>query len=118
VLQQSTLHVRNATRVIRILRDELAIPQQRLRLLVNRYAKNALLQLDDISRALNMEVTATIPNHYQRALESSDTGVPLYEGARGAAITTSLIDMAAQMTGAKIERPGLLRRALPSFLRN
>lgn len=118
VLQQSTLHVRNATRVIRIVRDELAIPSQRLRLLVNRYAKNALLQLDDISRALNMEVTATIPNHYQRALESSDTGVPLYEGARNAAMTASLIDLVAHMTGTKVERPGLLRRALPSFLRN
>jgi pilus assembly protein CpaE len=118
VLQQSTLHVRNATRVIRILRDELAIPPQRLRLLVNRYAKNALLQLDDISRALNMQVTAAIPNHYQRALESSDTGVPLYEGARNAAITVSLVELVAQMLGTKLERPGLLRRALPSFLRN
>jgi len=118
VLQQSTIHIRNATRVIRILRDELGVPPQRLKLLVNRHAKNALLQLDDISRALNMEVAEAIPNHYQRALESSDSGVPLYEVDRGAAITGSLVNLAAQMTGAKVERPGLLRRALPSFLRN
>ncbi len=118
VLQQSTLHVRNATRLIRILRDELAIPPQRLRILVNRYAKNSLLQVEDISRALNMEVSATVPNHYQRALESSDTGVPLYEGSRNAAITGSLLDIVAHMTGTKVERPGLLQRALPSFLRN
>jgi pilus assembly protein CpaE len=118
VLQQSTLHVRNATRVIRILRDELAIPPQRLRIVINRYAKNALLQLDDISRALNMEIAAAIPNHYQRALESSDTGVPLYEGSRNAAITAALLEMVAHMTGSKVERPGLLQRALPSFLRN
>jgi pilus assembly protein CpaE len=118
VLQQSTLHVRNATRLIRILRDELAVPPQRLRILVNRHAKNALLQLDDISRALGLEISATIPSHYQRALESSDAGVPLYVADRGAAITDSLLEIVSRMTGAKAARPGLLRRALPSFLRS
>jgi len=118
VLQQSTLHVRNATRLIRILRDELAVPQHRLRILVNRYSKNALLQLDDISRALGLEITATIPSHYQRALESSDAGVPLYEADRSAAITASLLEIVTKMTGAKSARPGLLRRALPAFLRS
>jgi len=118
VLQQSTMHVRNATRVIRILRDELGVAPQRLKVLINRYTKNALLQVDDISGALHMEVDETIPNHYQRALESSDSGVPLYEVDRGAGITSSLINLVAQMTGTKVERPGLLRRALPSFLRN
>jgi pilus assembly protein CpaE len=118
VLQQSTMHVRNATRVIRILRDELGVAPQRLKVLINRYSKNALLQVDDISGALHMEVDETIPNHYQRALESSDSGVPLYEVDRGAGITSSLINLVAQMTGTKVERPGLLRRALPSFLRN
>jgi pilus assembly protein CpaE len=118
VLQQSTLHVRNATRVIRILRDELAVPPERIRILVNRYAKNTVLQLDDISRALKMEIAATVPSHYARALESSDSGVPIYEVDRGAAITRSLLQIVAQITGAKAERPGLLRRALPSFLRS
>jgi septum formation inhibitor-activating ATPase MinD len=89
-----------------------------LRILVNRYAKGSLLQLEDISRALNTEITAIIPNQYQRALESSDTGVPLYEGSRNLPITGSLLDIVAQMTGTKVERPGLLQRALPSFLRN
>jgi pilus assembly protein CpaE len=118
VLQQSTLHVRNATRVIRILRDELAVPPERIRILVNRYAKNAVLQLHDIGRALKMEIAATVPSHYERALESSDSGVPLYEVDRGAAITRSLLQIVAQITGAKAERPGLLRRALPAFLRS
>jgi pilus assembly protein CpaE len=118
VLQQSTLHVRNATRIIRILRDELAVPPQRLRIIVNRYAKNAVLQLEDISRALGMKIAATVPSDYQRALESSDSGVPLYEVDRAAAITRSLLEIVAQIAGAKAERPGLLKRALPSFLRS
>jgi len=118
VLQQSTLHVRNATRVLRILREELGVAPQRLKVLVNRVAKNPLLQLDDISRALNTEIFAWVPNHYQQALESSDTGVPLYDIDRNAAITVSLLSIAGQMTGAKTQRPGLLRRVLPTFLRN
>jgi pilus assembly protein CpaE len=76
------------------------------------------LQMDDITRALGMEVAAVIPNHYQQALESSDSGVPLYEVDRNAAITLSLLNIVAQMTGERTERPGLLRRVLPSFLRN
>jgi pilus assembly protein CpaE len=118
VLQQFTLHIRNSVRLIRILRDELGVQPQRLKVLVNRVSKSSLLQMDDISRALGMEVSAVIPNHYQQALESSDSGVPLYEVDRNAAITISLLNIVAQMTGEKTERPGLLRRVLPSFLRN
>jgi pilus assembly protein CpaE len=118
VLQQSTLHIRNSIRLIRILRDELGVQPQRLKVLVNRVSKSSLLQMDDISRALGMEVAAVIPNHYQQALESSDSGVPLYGVDRNAAITISLLNIVAQMTGEKTERPGLLRRVLPSFLRN
>lgn len=118
VLQQSTLHIRNSVRLIRILRDELGVQPQRLKLLVNRASKSSLLQTDDISRALGMEVAAVVPNHYQQALESSDSGVPLYEVDRNAAITIALLNIVAQMTGERTERPGLLRRVLPSFLRN
>jgi pilus assembly protein CpaE len=118
VLQQSTLHVRNATRIVRILRDELGVPAQRLKFIVNRFSKNSMLQIEDLSRALNVEVIDIVPNHYQRALESSDSGIPLYEADRSSAISTSLVNIAGQMTGVKVERTGLLRRALPSFLRN
>ena len=117
-MQQSTLHVRNATRLIRILRDELGVPQQRLRLVLNRYSKAGGLQIADINKTLGLEICATVPSHYARALESSDSGVPLYEVDKAAAITRSLLEIVASMTGEKIERAGMLRRALPSFLRN
>jgi pilus assembly protein CpaE len=118
VLQQSTLHVRNAARVIRIMRDELGVPPQRLKILVNRYSKTAMLQLNDMSQALNMNVVDSIPNHYQRALESSESGVPLYEAERSSPMSTALLSLVEQMTGVQAERPGLLRRALPGFLRS
>src|SRR5260370_37343160 len=118
VLQQSTLHIRNSVRLIRILRDELGVQPQRLKVLINRVSKSSLLLMDDIARAVGMEIAAVIPNHYQQALESSDSGVPLYEVDRNAAITISLMNIVAQMTGEKTERPALLRRAFPSSLRN
>ncbi len=118
VLQQSTLHVRNATRLVRILRDELGVSPARLRVVVNRYSKDSILQLDDIRRALGVESLATVPSYYQRALASSDSGVPLYVADRNAAITKSLLDVVAQITGAAPEKPSLLRRVLPAFLRN
>lgn len=118
IVQQSTLHVRNATRLIRVLRDELGIAPSKLRLLVNRYTKNAALQLEDMSRTVGMPLEVTVPSYYQRALASSDSGVPLYDADRGAAITAALLKIVAQITGMKSEKPGLLRRALPAFLRN
>jgi pilus assembly protein CpaE len=118
VLQQSTLHIRNATRIVRILRDELGVPQQRLKFILNRFSKNAMLQTEDVCRALNVETVDIIPNHYQRALESSDAGVPLYDADRGSPICAAMLGIVGQMTGVKVEKTGLLRRALPSFLRN
>ena len=118
VLQQSTLHVRNATRLVRILRDELGVSPARLRVIVNRYSKESMLQLDDVSRALGIEILATVPSYYKRALASSDAGVPIYEADRNAAITTSLLEIVAQITGNAPQKPGLLRRVLPAFLRN
>ena len=117
ILQQSTLHVRNATRMVRILRDELGVSPARLRIIVNRYSKDSVLQLDDVSRALGVGSLSVVPSYYQRALASSDSGVPLYEADRNAAITKALLEVVAQMTGTASAKPGLLRRVLPGFLR-
>ena len=118
VLQQSTLHVRNATRLLRMLNDELGVSPERIRVLVNRYSKDSAMQLDDIARALGIGVTTTVPSYYHRALASSDSGVPLYEADRAAPITKALLEIVAQIAGTPPEKPGLLRRVFPSFLRN
>ena len=89
----------------------------RLRIIVNRYSKDSVLQLDDVSRALGVGSLSVVPSYYQRALASSDSGVPLYEADRNAAITKALLEIVAQMTGTASAKPGFLRRVLPGFLR-
>lgn len=118
VVQQSTLNVRNAARLVRILRDELMVPQQRIKLLVNRYAKSAMVQVDDMVRAVGVEVAGKLPSHYQQMLESSDTGMPVYEADRGAPITRALLQIVGSIMGEQTkEAHSLLRRALPAFMR-
>jgi pilus assembly protein CpaE len=119
VLQQSLLHVRSAVRLMQILRSELGVSTDRVRIVVNRYQKGALVQLDDIRRSLDVETLLIIPSHYRSALESGDTGVPLYDVDRDSAVVQGLQSVAAVLRGAvEARRSGLLHRVLPSFLRN
>ena len=78
-MQQSLLHVRNAARLLQILKTELGVPPDRVRLIVNRYEKEALVEVDDIRRSLGAGVPLLIPGEYRAALESADSGVPLYD---------------------------------------
>ena len=118
VLQQSVLQVRNAARLVQILKAELGIPQERVRVVLNRYRKDALVEVDDVRRSLNVETIVTVPSHYRSALESVDTGVPLYEIERGSTVVRSLRQLVDTLTGAEAaQRAGLLQRVLPNFLR-
>ncbi len=111
VMQQSLLHVRNATRLSQILRNELGVPSDRLQVVVNRFQKDALVQLDDIRRSLNIEALLTIPSHYRSALESADSGVPLYDADRNSVVVRAMRQLVATLTGENTEpRGGLLRR--------
>jgi pilus assembly protein CpaE len=111
VLQQSLLHVRNAARLLQILKTELGVPAERIRVLVNRYQKDALVQLDDIRRSLNVEIALTIPGDYRSALESADAGVPLCELDRNSPMARALRQLVSALTGENsVPRGGLLRR--------
>jgi pilus assembly protein CpaE len=111
VMQQSLLHVRNATRLLQILKNELAIAPERLHVVVNRFQKDALVQLDDIRRGLNTEMLLTIPSHYRSALESADTGVPLYDADRNSVVVRAMRPLVSTLTGeSNQQRGGLLRR--------
>jgi pilus assembly protein CpaE len=119
VLQQSLLHVHNAARLLQILKTELGVPAERIRVVVNRYQKDALVELDDIRRSLNADTILTVPSHYRSALESIDTGVPLCEIERNSAVVRALRQLVSALTGeGSGPRGGLLQRVLPTFLRS
>jgi pilus assembly protein CpaE len=113
VLQQSLLHVRNAARLMQILKNELGVPPERIHVVVNRYQRDALVELADIKRSLSVENLLTIPGHYRSALESADSGVTLFDADRNSVVVRALRDLATSLTGeGGIERSGLLRRVL------
>jgi pilus assembly protein CpaE len=94
------------------------VPPDRVRLVLNRYRKDALVEVDDVRRSLGIDTILTVPSHYRSALESVDTGVPLYEIDRNAPVARSVGQIVATFTGENsAPRAGLLQRVLPNFLR-
>jgi len=119
VLQQSVLQVRNAMRLQQILRDELGVPADRPRVVINRYNKDAMVQLDDVHRSLGDMEILTVPSHYRSALESTDTGVPLYDVDRDSTVVRALQKVAHTLAGTDDKpRSGLLSRVLPGIFRS
>lgn len=121
VLQQSVLHLRNAARLARLLREELGVTREKIRFVLNRYAKDATVTLDDAQRALDTAQIYAVPSHYKSALQSIDAGMPLYETAPDAPVVArGLMQIYGELSGQKLEERGgsFLKRALPSFMRD
>lgn len=113
VLQQSVSHLKDADRLLRILRDEMGIQANRLQLLVNRYSKNSAVGLKDIEDALRCSDMLQLPNDFNVVSESQNAGVPLAIHAPRAAITQALKQIAEELLGGQeISRGGLLKRAV------
>jgi pilus assembly protein CpaE len=119
VLQQSVIHVRNAVRLRGLLTRDLGVPESRLTFVLNRAARNAPVTIEDVAEALGTE-PLQVPNHYRSARESVDTGVLLYDVDRDGPVVRALGGIRSRIAGdAPVAKPaGLLRRALPSFLRS
>lgn len=113
VLQQSISHLKDADRLLRILRDDMGIQANRLQLLVNRFGKNSAVGLKDIEDALRCQDLLQLPNDFNVVSESQNAGVPLAIHAPRAAITLSLRQIADELQGGQeISRGGLLKRAV------
>ena len=118
VLQQSVLQVRNAVRLTTILRNEIGLPKERIRVIVNRANKNPPIELNDIRNALDGVPILSVANHFKSAIESLDTGVPLLQAHPNAPITRGLLEIRGQIAGTREAETGsFLRRALPSWIR-
>lgn len=76
VMQNNTPDVRDAQRLVSMLRS-LGCHDNKLRLLVNRFAPDGWVSLSDLEKAVGLKVNHTIPNHPQWVSESLHTGQPL-----------------------------------------
>lgn len=117
VLEQSVLHVKNAAKLLRILTKELGVRPERIRLIVNRFSRRSSVTLEDIQKALDFGKPVAVPNHYQLSLDSIDTGMPLADLDKDAAVLRALFDVQADLIGTtRTARGGLFSR-LPLFAR-
>jgi len=110
VLQQSLSHLKDATRLMSILRDDLGVQGSRLQVVINRYNKASPISLKDIGEALRCVNPQKLPNDYAVVSESQNTGVPLEVHAPRAAITAALREFSQDLIGVEASGQGLFKR--------
>lgn len=116
--QQSVAHIGDAARMMKLVTQELAVPTDHITVVVNRYAKNSLIEIEDIKKALKTERIIAIPNQYKLVAESIDTGIPVMQSAKNSAVSKALQGLANNVLGIDDGPavPRILGRSLPAFL--
>ena len=99
VMQQSVPGLHDAVRMHDILTKGLAVPSDRLTIVVNRYMKTASVQLADISQALHGTTPISVPNDFHAVAESVNIGVPIYDQARRSSVTKALLRLEELVDG-------------------
>jgi pilus assembly protein CpaE len=117
VTQQSLPHLQDSARQLQLLTNELGISRKRIDVVVNRWSKNAEIQLDDIQKALRVNKLITVPNNYKIAHESINAGIPVAELAKTAGLTKGIRRLRAAIAEpTRKPEPGFLKRVMPNFL--
>jgi pilus assembly protein CpaE len=112
--QQGLTHLRDAKRLLGILKDEMGIDKRRIMAVVNRFDAKATIRLEDVRKMLRDITVETIPNDYKRVTENINLGIPLYKQSHSAPITKAVIQLAARLSNKDmtIEKQGLLSRMM------
>jgi len=97
VIQQSLAHMRDAQRLIRILKSELNISDKNISILINRFDPKSNLQPKDIQATLSCASFYLIPNDYETVSHSTNLGTPVLEYARHSAIAKAIVDLAEDL---------------------
>jgi pilus assembly protein CpaE len=117
VVQQTLSHLRDANRMLQIFEHH-GVRRERVLVVVNRFEKSSSIGIDDVKRALRTEAVVAIPSDFKTVAESINLGLPIYEHARGSAVTKALMALETRLGGGSAKRSsGLLGKALSSLLR-
>jgi len=79
VMQQSVMHLRDAKLLKHILVREFDIPEEKINTLVNRYDKRNAITPKHIEKALGFGLPWLIPNDYELASQSIESGALVHE---------------------------------------
>lgn len=119
VVQQSLAHINCAAKLLQFVCCELGMQRDRVEIVVNRFAKNSVIELGDVRKTLRIDNLHVIPNQYRLVSDSIDTGNPVSESAKGSAVAKALRELTVKVSGSGRDgtrRGGLLGRALPNLL--
>ena len=120
VVQQDLANIRDANRLRKILISQLAVPEDRVLVVVNRYDKANPVELDDICKSLGVEkdTVVLVPNHYRDVAESVNMGIPMLEHARNSSVTAGIIELANRICGRESTgKTGLFSKAVSTMIR-
>ncbi|MYM80364.1 AAA family ATPase [Duganella sp. FT50W] len=110
VLQLALPDIRDGRRLLDIFRS-LGYPNERTRLIVNRYEKGGKLRLMDLEQALGADVVHTVPNDYLSATDSVNQGIPVLQLSRASAVSRSLAELVELVAARRVaESKGLFDR--------
>jgi pilus assembly protein CpaE len=118
IVQQSVATVRDATRLMNCLRRELGVSKDRIVVVVNRYDKEAAITAEDMRSTLACGDLFLVPNDFRNVSECINTGMPLLERARSAAVTRATVDLHSRLGGSQAERQGLFARRFSGLLKS
>lgn len=119
VVQQSLAHINGAAKLLQVIVSELGLSRDLVEIVVNRFSKNSVIELDDVRKTLRVDSVHVIPNQYKLVSDSIDTGNPVMQSAKGSAVAKALRELAARVSGSDGDGPrrtGFLGRTLPNLL--
>jgi pilus assembly protein CpaE len=118
VTQQEFASVRDANRLRNLILTELAVPADRIKVIINRYDKNAAVELGDISRSMGIDKKdfILIPNSYKSVAESINIGIPMLEHAQSSQVTKAIVAASHQIEGRELDtQTHIVSRVLSNF---
>jgi pilus assembly protein CpaE len=86
--------ISNANKILQSISELKTFPEERVKIVINRYLSKSDIPLDDAEESLHKKTFWTIPNDYSTTVSAINNGTPLYMAAPRAQITRSMNDLA------------------------
>ena len=102
VTTQEIASLRNAARMAELLRQRYGA--SRVKVVINRFHKEAAIDQDDVERVIGGEVKHTLPSDYKAALEALNNGRPIVL-EKDSRLGISFLGFARELAGIAKERP-------------
>lgn len=99
VMQQTLTHVRDAKRLITILRQDFETPLDRIMVIVNRYDEKLSIKMKDIEGTLGQKPVAQLANDYQRAVAATEIATPFVDFAPTSPLAKGLQKLVSDIFG-------------------